>query len=46
MFVLAPFILPFVLLIILLTPWMVGGMWDIFNRIAFVMERKMMLTIR
>jgi hypothetical protein len=25
---------------------MVGGMWEVFNRIAFVMERKMLLTIR
>ncbi len=25
---------------------MVGGMWEVFNRIAFVMERKMLLTIK
>ena len=25
---------------------MVGGAWEVFNRIAFVMERKMLLTIR
>ena len=25
---------------------MVGGAWEIFNRIAFVMERKMLLTIK
>jgi hypothetical protein len=25
---------------------MVGGAWEIFNRVAFVMERKMLLTIR
>jgi len=25
---------------------MVGGMWEIFNRIAFVMERKMLLKIK
>jgi hypothetical protein len=25
---------------------MVGGMWEVFNRVAFVMERKMLLTIK
>lgn len=25
---------------------MVGGAWEVFNRIAFIMERKMLLTIR
>ena len=25
---------------------MVGGAWEVFNRIAFVMERKMLLTIK
>ena len=25
---------------------MVGGMWEVFNRIAFIMERKMLLTLR
>jgi hypothetical protein len=25
---------------------MIGGMWEVFNRIAFVMERKMLLTIK
>jgi hypothetical protein len=25
---------------------MVGGAWEVFNRIAFVMERKMLLTLR
>jgi hypothetical protein len=25
---------------------MVGGMWEVFNRIAFFMERKMLLTIK
>lgn len=25
---------------------MIGGMWEVFNRVAFVMERKMLLTIK
>ena len=25
---------------------MVGGAWEVFNRVAFVMERKMLLTIQ